>query len=112
MADEQREQPAYYVLKTWAFDDWGLYGRGDELLARALLERALTVATAESCTAGLLVARLVDRAGSSAYVLGGTVAYSNDAKVAQLGVPAELIEAHGAVSPEVARAMADGARAR
>ena len=84
----------------------------DELLATALRERALTVATAESCTAGLLVARLVDRPGSSAYVLGGTVAYSNDAKVAQLGVPDELIEAHGAVSPEVARAMADGARAR
>jgi nicotinamide-nucleotide amidase len=84
----------------------------DELLARALLERSLTVATAESCTGGLLVARLVDRAGSSAYVAGGTVAYSNAAKVSQLDVPADLIEAHGAVSPEVARALADGARAR
>jgi nicotinamide-nucleotide amidase len=83
----------------------------DELLARALLDRGLTVATAESCTGGLLAGRLVDRAGSSAYVLGGIVSYSNSAKTALLGVPAELIAARGAVSPEVARAMADGARA-
>jgi nicotinamide-nucleotide amidase len=83
----------------------------DELLARALLDRGLTVATAESCTGGLLAGRLVDRAGSSAYVLGGIVSYANSAKTALLGVPAELIAAHGAVSPEVARAMADGARA-
>jgi nicotinamide-nucleotide amidase len=84
----------------------------DALLARALLDRGWWVATAESCTGGMLASRLVDRAGSSAYVAGGTVAYSNAAKVSQLDVPAELIEAHGAVSPQVARAMADGARAR
>ncbi|HWM57043.1 MAG TPA: competence/damage-inducible protein A [Pseudonocardia sp.] len=84
----------------------------DELLARALVERGWTVATGESCTGGMLAARLVDRAGSSAYVAGGVVAYSNAAKSALLGVPAELIEAHGAVSPEVARALADGARNR
>jgi len=83
----------------------------DELLARALLDGGLTVATAESCTGGLLAGRLVDRPGSSAYVLGGIVSYSNAAKTALLGVPAELIETHGAVSPPVARAMADGARA-
>jgi nicotinamide-nucleotide amidase len=83
----------------------------DELLARALLARGTTVATAESCTGGLLAGRLVDRPGSSAYVNGGVVSYSNAAKVALLAVPAELIEARGAVSPEVARAMADGARA-
>jgi nicotinamide-nucleotide amidase len=83
----------------------------DELLARALLERGVTVATAESCTGGLLAGRLVDRPGSSAYVLGGIVSYSNAAKTALLGVPTELIETHGAVSPQVARAMADGARA-
>ena len=69
------------------------------------------MATAESCTGGLLAGRLVDRPGSSAYVLGGIVSYSNAAKTALLGVPAGLIETHGAVSPEVARAMADGARA-
>lgn len=84
----------------------------DELLAAALLERGWTVATGESCTGGLLAGRLVDRAGSSAYVAGGVVAYSNEAKTAQLDVPADLIAEHGAVSPEVARALADGARAR
>ena len=70
------------------------------------------MATGESCTGGMLAARLVDRAGSSAYVAGGVVAYSNAAKTGLLGVPAELIEAHGAVSPQVARALADGARER
>lgn len=71
-----------------------------------------TVATAESCTGGLVAARLTERAGASAYVLGGFVVYSNEAKIAQAGVPAELIERHGAVSREVADALADGARAR
>ena len=71
-----------------------------------------TVAVAESCTAGLLAARLTERPGSSAYFKGGVVAYSNEAKVDLLGVDAELIESHGAVSPEVAEAMADGALER
>ncbi|MFL5903633.1 MAG: nicotinamide-nucleotide amidohydrolase family protein, partial [Solirubrobacteraceae bacterium] len=71
-----------------------------------------TVATAESCTAGLLAARLTDRPGSSAYVLGGVVVYSNDAKVEQAGVDPALIERFGAVSPEVAEALAEGAAAR
>jgi nicotinamide-nucleotide amidase len=71
-----------------------------------------TVATAESCTGGLMAARLTDRAGSSAYVLGGVVAYSNEAKIGFADVPAALIERHGAVSPEVAAALADGAAAR
>jgi nicotinamide-nucleotide amidase len=84
----------------------------DELLATALVQHGLTVATGESCTGGMLAARLVDRAGSSAYVSGGVVAYSNEAKTALLGVPAEMIAEHGAVSPEVARALADGARER
>jgi nicotinamide-nucleotide amidase len=84
----------------------------DELLGRALEASGLTVATGESCTGGMLAARLVDRAGSSSYVLGGVVAYSNEAKTALLDVPAEMIEEHGAVSPEVARALADGARAK
>jgi nicotinamide-nucleotide amidase len=71
-----------------------------------------TVAVAESCTGGLMAARLTERAGSSAYMLGGITAYSNAAKIALADVPAELIERHGAVSPEVAAALADGARAR
>jgi competence/damage-inducible protein CinA-like protein len=80
----------------------------DELVARLLAGH--WIGLGESCTAGLLAGRLTDRAGASEYLAGGVVAYSNEAKTALLGVPVELIEAHGAVSPEVARAMADGAR--
>lgn len=71
-----------------------------------------TIAIAESCTGGLLAARLTDRPGSSAYVLGGAVVYSNEAKAGLAGVDPALIERHGAVSPEVAGALADGALAR
>jgi nicotinamide-nucleotide amidase len=70
------------------------------------------VATAESCTAGLLAARLTERPGSSDYVMGGVVAYSNQAKGELLGVDPALIEEHGAVSEPVADAMADGALRR
>jgi nicotinamide-nucleotide amidase len=70
------------------------------------------VATAESCTAGLVAARLTERPGSSEYVMGGVVAYSNEAKVELLGVDSALIEEHGAVSEPVADAMADGALRR
>jgi len=80
----------------------------DEIVAELLGAR--TVATAESCTGGLLAGRLTDRPGSSAQVLGGLVVYSNEAKTALAGVPADLITAHGAVSAEVAAALADGAR--
>jgi nicotinamide-nucleotide amidase len=82
----------------------------DEQVARLLAGRS--VATAESCTGGLMAARLTDRAGSSDYVLGGVVVYSNEAKTTFADVPAKLIERHGAVSPEVAAALADGAAAR
>ncbi len=70
------------------------------------------VAVGESCTGGLMAGRLTERAGSSDYVAGGVVAYSNEAKVELLGVDPVLIERHGAVSPEVAEAMADGALGR
>ena len=82
----------------------------DDLLVAALDGRP--IATAESCTGGLVAARLTDRPGSSAYVMGGVVSYSNDAKSDLLDVPAELIATHGAVSEEVAAAMAEGALAR
>jgi nicotinamide-nucleotide amidase len=82
----------------------------DEQVAELLGGR--TIAVAESCTGGLMAGRLTDRAGSSAYVLGGVVVYSNEAKTAFADVPAALIERHGAVSPEVAAALADGAIAR
>jgi nicotinamide-nucleotide amidase len=73
---------------------------------------ALTVATAESCTGGLLAARLTELPGSSDYVRGAIVAYADEVKIELAGVPAELIERHGAVSAEVAEALAIGARAR
>lgn len=82
----------------------------DDQVAALLAGRRF--ATAESCTAGLLAARLADRAGSSAYLTGGVVSYSNEAKVDLLGVDAALIAEHGAVSEQVARAMAEGALAR
>ncbi|PVZ10210.1 competence/damage-inducible protein A [Actinomycetospora cinnamomea] len=82
----------------------------DELLFDLL--DGQVIATAESCTGGLLAGRLTAPAGASAHVAGGVVSYSNDAKADLLGVPRELIEAHGAVSPQVAEAMADGALAR
>ena len=81
--------------------------------ARALAARgALTIGTAESCTGGLLAARLTEPAGASEYVKGGIVAYSNEVKVSQVGVTRELIARHGAVSAEVALALAHGARSR
>ncbi|OBI41558.1 competence/damage-inducible protein A [Mycobacterium kyorinense] len=82
----------------------------DDQVARLLAGRR--IATAESCTAGMLAARLTDLAGSSAYVAGGVVAYSNDAKTELLGVDSALIDAHGAVSEPVAEAMAAGALRR
>lgn len=82
----------------------------DDLVAQLLSDR--TIATAESCTAGLLAARLADRAGSSAYLAGGVVSYSNEAKSDLLGVDPGLIAAHGAVSEPVAEAMAAGALKR
>ena len=92
-----------------------LYSTGptvDDLVAGALEAQGRTIATAESCTGGLLVARLTERPGSSAWVLGGVCSYADSAKEAMVDVPAEMIAAHGAVSPQVARALADGARSR
>jgi nicotinamide-nucleotide amidase len=82
----------------------------DDLVARLLAGRR--IATAESCTAGMVAARLTDRPGSSDYVAGGVVAYSNEAKAQLLGVDPALIQAHGAVSEPVAEAMAMGALQR
>jgi nicotinamide-nucleotide amidase len=85
----------------------------DDIVAGLLVGPPVrTVAVGESCTGGLMAGRLTDRAGSSAYVLGGVVAYSNEAKVAHAGVPAELISRFGAVSPQVAAALAAGAARR
>jgi nicotinamide-nucleotide amidase len=83
-----------------------------ELVLAAARERGLRLATAESCTGGLVAARLTSISGSSDVFVGGVVAYSNDAKERELDVPHALLDVHGAVSAEVAAAMAQGARAR
>lgn len=80
-------------------------------LLKAYEEKGLKIATAESCTGGLVAALLTEIAGSSAVVERGFVTYSNEAKSESIGVPADLIAAHGAVSEPVARAMAEGALA-
>jgi nicotinamide-nucleotide amidase len=86
--------------------------RVEELVLDACRTHGLTLVTAESCTGGLVAARLTSVAGSSDVVLGGVVAYANGIKTGELGVSAELLERHGAVSAEAAEAMAAGARAR
>ena len=93
-----------------------VYARGEKtmetVVGELLAERSLTLATAESCTGGLIGARLTAVPGSSRYYRGGVVAYANEAKRDLLGVPEALLREHGAVSAQVARAMAEGARAR
>ena len=83
-----------------------------EIVLEQCRERGLSLATAESCTGGLVAARLTSVPGSSDAFRGGIVAYADEVKAAELGVPAELLDQHGAVSEEVARAMAAGARER
>jgi nicotinamide-nucleotide amidase len=94
-------------------DVFSIDGRSMEQVVGDLLrERRLTIAAAESCTGGLLLSRLTDIPGSSDYVLGGAVLYSNDVKTTLAGVPEEMIAAHGAVSEPVALALAEGIRDR
>ena len=81
-------------------------------LGRALHSRGWRLATAESCTGGWIAKAMTDVAGSSQWFAGGIVAYSNPAKIALLGVPGDVLAAHGAVSEETVRAMAEGARSR
>jgi nicotinamide-nucleotide amidase len=91
-----------------------VYGEGDVTLAEVvgalLVERGLTLGVAESCSGGLLSDLITRRSGASAFFAGGVVSYANSVKERQLGVSRELLERHGAVSSEVARAMAEGAR--
>jgi nicotinamide-nucleotide amidase len=105
LADALRERLGPFVF---AEDERGV----EELVLAACRERGLTVAVAESCTGGLVAARLTSVPGSSGVFRGGVVAYADDVKQAELGVPAELLRRHGAVSAEVAAAMAAGARER
>jgi nicotinamide-nucleotide amidase len=93
-----------------------LFGEDERTIAEIVLDlcraRGLTLGTAESCTGGMVAARLTSVPGSSDVFRGAIVAYANDVKAAELGVPVELLEEHGAVSAEVAEAMAHGARER
>jgi competence/damage-inducible protein CinA-like protein len=93
-----------------------LFSRDEEPIEAHVLalcrERGWTMGTAESCTGGLVAARLTGIPGSSDVFRGGIVAYGNEIKQAELDIPADLLAEHGAVSPEVAEAMAKGARAR
>jgi nicotinamide-nucleotide amidase len=84
----------------------------EEVIARELQQHHSTVSTAESCTGGMVAERLTNVPGSSTYFLGGAVCYSNELKTAWADVPPDLIESKGAVSPEVAVALADGIRRR
>lgn len=93
-----------------------LFAEDERTVAEIVLDlcrrRGSKLATAESCTGGLVGAMLTEVPGSSEVFLGGAVAYSNESKVEQLGVPPQVLERHGAVSPETAAAMAEGARDR
>ena len=101
------------LLAVIADDVYSTDGRTMEVIVGAmLLERGFTIAAAESCTGGLLMSRLTDVAGSSAYVRAGVIAYAYEDKTSLLGVPRDMIETHGAVSEPVAIAMAEGIRER
>ena len=82
----------------------------EKAVAELLIERGLTIAAAESCTGGLLSKRLTDIPGASKFFIGGVIAYGSHVKIALLGVDPALIKEKGAVSREVALAMAEGAR--
>jgi nicotinamide-nucleotide amidase len=97
-------------LGEYVFSDTG--ETLEKVVGDRLVARQMTIAVAESCTGGLIAKRLTDVAGSSRYLLSGVVAYSNEAKADLLGVPADLIQAYGAVSGEVVEAMASGIRAQ
>ena len=99
------------LLAPWRLPD-DAEGEAVRAVANALTARGWTVSTAESCTGGLVAKRMTDLAGSSAWFLGGVVAYSNAAKITQLGVDPETLEGFGAVSEEVAAEMVDGAADR
>lgn len=95
------------------FKDY-IFSYGDEnvesIVGKQLLDKGMSISVAESCTSGLIAARLTDVPGSSAYFIGGVAAYSNEVKKAILGVAPEVIDLHGAVSKETAVAMAEGVR--
>jgi nicotinamide-nucleotide amidase len=106
--ERQRELEQIFGGRLFAIDDDTI----ESVIGRLLRERGETVATAESCTGGLLGSRITDVSGSSGYYLGGAVCYTADAKTALAGVDPALIAEHGQVSEEVAVALAQGIRER
>ena len=108
IATRERELLGIFGDRIYGFDDDTL----EAAIGRLLLDRGATLATAESCTGGLLGSRITDVAGSSRYYLGGGVCYDAKAKIEIAGVDRKLIEQHGEVSEEVARALAEGIRRR
>lgn len=112
-AERQLAEARDRLLEVLGEDVFSTDGRSlEEVVGAALRERGLRIAAAESCTGGLMLSRLTDVAGSSEYVIGGIVAYSNQVKTDAAGVAPELIRAHGAVSEPVAVALAEGVKAR
>jgi nicotinamide-nucleotide amidase len=113
VVDRALDHAVQRVVETIGADVYSTDGRKlEQVVGDLLAARGLHVAAAESCTGGLITSRLTDVPGSSRYVDESVITYSNDAKTELLGVPAELLKAHGAVSEPVALAMADGIRAR
>jgi nicotinamide-nucleotide amidase len=112
-ADRLLTQAAAEAASRLGDDAYSVSGESiEQIVGRLLSEKGWRIAAAESCTGGLVLKRLTDRPGSSAYVDSGVVAYSNAAKTQLLDVPEALLKAHGAVSEPVAEAMASGIRAR
>jgi nicotinamide-nucleotide amidase len=112
-AEAALERAVAQAVAVLSDDVYSTDGRSlERVVGDLLVEKGLRIALAESCTGGLITSRLTDVPGSSRYVRHSVVAYSNDAKTGLLGVPATLIEEHGAVSEQVALAMADGIRAQ
>lgn len=112
-ADARVEAAVAQAVSLIGADAYSTDGRTFERVVGDLLAaRGLRIGVAESCTGGLITSRLTDVPGSSRYVEASAVVYANEMKREWLGVPAETLAAHGAVSPEVARAMAEGIRTR
>lgn len=112
-AEELLEEVAAKIAEPLGVAVFAMNGeKMEEIIGALLTENKKTLSVAESCTGGLISARLTDVSGSSAYFIEGVTAYANEAKTRNLNVPAELIEKHGAVSAEVAEAMAKGMRER
>ena len=113
VVDRALESAVQRVVNTIGADVYSTDGRKlEQVVGDLLVAKRMRVAVAESCTGGLITSRLTDVPGSSRYVDQSIITYSNEAKTELLGVPTELLEAHGAVSEPVGLAMADGIRTR